>query len=131
MTKFTVRILTAVITFAIGVAITTAWVFNHTEEPTIPPVEVGSDGPTILPEVHSDGPIMEMVFVLDTTGSMGGLLTGLAERTEIRKQILALSRQRTQYIAAQRKKRNGGAQNGFDVAVSAALRAQLAKKGIR
>lgn len=69
MTKFTVRILTAVLTFAIGVAIATAWVFNHTEEPTIPPVEV-----------HSDGPVMEMVFVLDTTGSMGGLLTGAKER---------------------------------------------------
>src|SRR5215475_9398602 len=67
MTKFTVRIVTAVITFAIGVAIATAWVFNRTEEPTIPPV--GSDKPT-----------MEMVFVLDTTGSMGGLLTGAKER---------------------------------------------------
>lgn len=69
MTNITLRILTAVITFAIGVAIATAWVFNHTEEPTIPPVEVGSDGP-----------VMEMVFVLDTTGSMGGLLTGAKER---------------------------------------------------
>jgi Mg-chelatase subunit ChlD len=55
----------------------------------------------------------------------------LAERAEIRKQILALSKQRTEYIAAQQKKRNGGAQNGFDVAVSAALREQLAKKGIK
>ena len=55
----------------------------------------------------------------------------LAERSEIRKQILALSKQRTEYIAAEQKKRKGGAQNGFDVAVSAALREQLAKKGIR
>ena len=55
----------------------------------------------------------------------------LADRKEIRKQILALSQQRTEYIAAERKKRTGGAQNGFDVAVSAALREQLAKKGIR
>ena len=55
----------------------------------------------------------------------------LAERSEIRKQILTLSKQRTDYIAAEQKKRNGGAQNGFDVAVSAALREQLAKKGIR
>jgi len=69
MTKFTVRILTAVITFAIGVAIATAWVFDRTEEPTIAPVSLSSNGPS-----------MEMVFVLDTTASMGGLLTGAKER---------------------------------------------------
>jgi hypothetical protein len=55
----------------------------------------------------------------------------LAERSEIRKQILALSKQRDDYLATQVKKGKGGAQNGFDVAVSAALREQLAKKGIR
>jgi Mg-chelatase subunit ChlD len=69
MTKFTVRILTAVITFAIGVAIATAWVFDKTEEPTIAPVELSANGRA-----------MEMVFVLDTTGSMGGLLTGAKDR---------------------------------------------------
>ena len=69
MSKLTVRILTAVITFSIGVAIATAWVFNRTEQPPIAPVELGSDSPT-----------MEMVFVLDTTGSMGGLLTGAKQR---------------------------------------------------
>jgi len=69
MTKFTVRILTAVITFTIGVAIATAWVFNRTEEPRIEPLELGSNGST-----------MEMVFVLDTTGSMGGLLNGAKQR---------------------------------------------------
>ena len=55
----------------------------------------------------------------------------LAERSEIRKQIMALSKQRTEYIAAEQKKRAGGAQNGFDVAASAALREQLATKGIK
>ena len=69
MSKFTVRILTAVFTFTIGVAIATAWLFNRTEEPGIAPVQLSSDGPT-----------MEMVFVLDTTGSMGGLLTGAKQR---------------------------------------------------
>jgi Mg-chelatase subunit ChlD len=69
MPKFTVRILTAVITFTIGVAIATALVFDRTEEPTIAPVQLSSKGPA-----------MEMVFVLDTTGSMGGLLTGAMER---------------------------------------------------
>ena len=68
MSKFTVRVLTAVITFTIGVAIATAWVFNH-EEPAIAPVELNPTEST-----------MEMVFVLDTTGSMGGLLTGAKQR---------------------------------------------------
>ena len=74
MSKFTVRILTALITFSVGVAIATAWVFNHKEDPRIAPVELRSDGPT------SNGPSMEMVFVLDTTGSMGGLLSGAQQR---------------------------------------------------
>src|SRR5215208_2500996 len=69
MSKFTVRILTAVFTFTIGVAIATAWVFNHTEEPGMAPVALSSDRPA-----------MEMVFVLDTTGSMGGLLSGAKQR---------------------------------------------------
>ena len=69
MSKLTVRILTAVITFSVGVAIATAWVFKSIEEPPIAPVELTSSGPT-----------MEMVFVLDTTGSMGGLLSGAKQR---------------------------------------------------
>ena len=69
MSKFTVRVLTARITFTVGVAIATAWVFDRTPEPVMAPVEL-----------QSDGPAMEMVFVLDTTGSMGGLLTGAKER---------------------------------------------------
>ena len=69
MSKLTLRILAAVITFSIGVTIATAWVFNGIEEPPIAPVEVTSNGPT-----------MEMVFVLDTTGSMGGLLSGAKQR---------------------------------------------------
>jgi Mg-chelatase subunit ChlD len=55
----------------------------------------------------------------------------LAERKEIRNQIMALSKQRTDYIAAQQKKQVGSGQNSFDVAVSAALKQQLAKKGIK
>src|SRR6185369_677858 len=71
MSKLTVRILTALVTFTVGVAIATAWVFNRSEEPRIAPVEL---------ELSSNGPTMEMVFVLDTTGSMGGLLTGAKQR---------------------------------------------------
>lgn len=55
----------------------------------------------------------------------------LAERREIRNQIFTLSKQRTEFIAAEQKKRSGGSKNGFDVAVSSALKEQLAKKGIK
>src|SRR6185503_13577512 len=55
----------------------------------------------------------------------------LAERSEIRKQIMSLSKQRTEYIAAQQQKRTGKTENGFDAAVSAALREQLKRKGLR
>ena len=52
----------------------------------------------------------------------------LAERREIRQQILELSKQRADYIAGEQKKRNGGQQNSFDLAVSAALKEQLERK---
>ena len=55
----------------------------------------------------------------------------LAERKEIRNQILSLSKLRNDYIGAQQKKQGGTGQNSFDVAVTAALKQQLAKKGIR
>jgi Mg-chelatase subunit ChlD len=50
----------------------------------------------------------------------------LAERREIRKQILELSKQRADYIAAEQKKRSGGTKNSFDLAVSSALKEQMA-----
>jgi len=52
----------------------------------------------------------------------------LAERREIRKQILELSKQRADYIAAEQKKRSGGAKNSFDLAVSSALKEQMTRK---
>ena len=52
----------------------------------------------------------------------------LAERREIRQQILELSKQRAEYIAGEQKKRNGGQQNSFDLAVSAALKEQMERK---
>lgn len=53
----------------------------------------------------------------------------LAERKKMRDEIVELSKKRTDYIAAERKKQ--GNQNGFDVAVASALKEQLAKKGIK
>ncbi|MBC7932810.1 MAG: hypothetical protein H7Z38_19795, partial [Rubrivivax sp.] len=54
----------------------------------------------------------------------------LAERKKIRDEIVTLSKQRDEHIAAERKKTTGG-QNGFDAAVATALKAQMAKKGIK
>lgn len=53
----------------------------------------------------------------------------IAERKKIRAEIVALSKQRDEFIAAERRK--SGQSNGFDTAVAAALKEQLLKKGIR
>jgi len=52
----------------------------------------------------------------------------LAERKKARAEIMELSKQRENYISAERKK--SGKQQGFDAAVSTALSEQLAAKGI-
>jgi len=53
----------------------------------------------------------------------------IAERKQIRAEVLELSRQRDAFIAEARKKQ--GKQNGFDAAVAQALREQLLKRGIK
>lgn len=53
----------------------------------------------------------------------------LAERKRLREEILKLSKQRDEFITAERKKQSGK-QDGFDVAVTAALKQQLSRKGI-
>ena len=54
----------------------------------------------------------------------------LAERQKIREEIVSLNKQRDAYISAERRK-HPGAQTGFDAAVAAALKEQLARKGVR
>src|SRR5687767_9733840 len=53
----------------------------------------------------------------------------IAVRKQVRAEILTLSKQRDEYIAAERKKQ--GKTNGFDTAVAQALREQLLRKGIK
>src|SRR4029450_982864 len=72
MNSLVFRTTTAVLTFVIGISIASAWVFND-RGPTIDPVNI-SDSGTTPPAT------LEMVFVLDTTGSMGGLLDGAKQR---------------------------------------------------
>jgi Mg-chelatase subunit ChlD len=54
----------------------------------------------------------------------------LSERKKMRDEIVSLSKQRDEYIAAERKKTSGG-QSGFDSAVASALKEQMARKGIK
>lgn len=68
MNSLPVKILTAIITFAIGVAIAGAWLTRWVD-PVIEPV-------TVTPPAAR----LEIVFVLDTTGSMGGLIEGAKQR---------------------------------------------------
>lgn len=53
----------------------------------------------------------------------------IAERKVIRAEILTLSKQREEFIAAERKKQ--GKVTGFDTAVAQALKEQLLRKGIK
>jgi len=54
----------------------------------------------------------------------------LAERKKLREEILKLSKQRDEFITAERNKQSGK-QNGFDAAVATALKQQLTRKGIK
>jgi Mg-chelatase subunit ChlD len=67
MNKLLVKILTAVLTFIVGVAVASVWL-TRWPEPAIAPVS------TTVPAR------LEIVFVLDTTGSMGGLIDGAKQK---------------------------------------------------
>jgi len=73
MNSLVFRTTTAVLTFVIGISIASAWVFND-RGPTIDPVNIGDAGKP------RSSTALEMVFVLDTTGSMGGLIDGAKQR---------------------------------------------------
>lgn len=64
-----VKILTALITFTLGVAVASLWLSSWVNQ-TINPVALESSQPARL----------EMVFVLDTTGSMSGLIDGAKQK---------------------------------------------------
>ena len=68
MNSLPVKILTAILTFAIGVAAAGLWL-TRWFDPVIQPVAL-----------QQPAARLEMVFVLDTTGSMGGLIEGAKQR---------------------------------------------------
>src|SRR5258707_4238358 len=73
MSSLTFRIATALLTFVIGIAVAATLAFR-TGHPIVPPVAT-PDTPA-----SPAGATLEMVFVLDTTGSMGGLIEGAKQR---------------------------------------------------
>lgn len=64
MKALTFRSATAVLTFLVGLGVTTAWGL-HSRYPSVPPVALNMNHNPV------NGPALEMVFVIDTTGSMG------------------------------------------------------------
>ncbi len=73
MNSLVFRTSTAVVTFILGITVTTALVFNK-NEPRIEPVNITEQG------IKRPSSVLEMVFVVDTTGSMGGLIEGAKQR---------------------------------------------------
>ena len=55
----------------------------------------------------------------------------LARRVNLRSEIVALAKQRDEFIATERRKQTGDKQSGFDAAVATALKEQLSRKAIR
>src|ERR1043165_4190238 len=70
MKRFFLRFPSALLTFALGLGMVTALANTYTPEPHEPSVK----GPANAEKT------LEMVFVLDTTGSMGGLIDGAKQR---------------------------------------------------
>lgn len=68
MNSLPVKILTAILTFAIGLAVASLWL-TRWFQPVIEPVAI-----------QQPAARLEMVFVLDTTGSMGALIEGAKQR---------------------------------------------------
>ncbi|MEJ7708708.1 MAG: vWA domain-containing protein [Pyrinomonadaceae bacterium] len=82
MKRLTIKIVIALLTFTVGVGATAAWI-DHSR-----PIDPTLVGPVPLPYPNAyqnpvstnNRPTLEMVFVLDTTGSMSGLLEGAKQR---------------------------------------------------
>ena len=78
MQRLTLRFLVALLTFLVGIGITAALVVHSTARAPQPVAPL--DDTPAPPVTNASGATLEMVFVLDTTGSMGGLLEGAKQR---------------------------------------------------
>src|SRR4029079_562253 len=70
-------LLIPIFTFIVGVTTATALIAHSLRPAPVPPPELPPDPPPIS---MNNKPMLEMVFVLDTTGSMGGLLEGAKQK---------------------------------------------------
>ncbi|HYY42752.1 MAG TPA: vWA domain-containing protein, partial [Pyrinomonadaceae bacterium] len=75
MQRLTLRLLVALLTFLVSISVTAAVIINSPPA-TLPPV----DAPPVAATAATSDNTLELVFVLDTTGSMGGLLEGAKQR---------------------------------------------------
>src|ERR671939_124242 len=74
MQRLTLRFLVALLTFLVGISVTAAVLVRSRPAPPAAPARVDN------PPAASGENTLEMVFVLDTTGSMGGLIEGAKQR---------------------------------------------------
>ena len=72
------RITTAVLTFVVGVGAASAMLRSYANDPR--PEEPPVIEKPVAEKPSDGGKALEMVFVLDTTGSMGGLIDGAKQR---------------------------------------------------
>src|SRR5882762_3522258 len=73
MKGLTFRTATALFTFIVGLGVAMAWGL-HSRSAVVPPAAFAGAGNS------PSAPALEMVFVIDTTGSMGGLIEGAKQR---------------------------------------------------
>jgi Mg-chelatase subunit ChlD len=69
MNEFTSRFSTLLLAFAVGTASTSAIIYKVQADNAIEPIQISET-------ISGKQKTLEMVFVLDTTGSMGGLIEG-------------------------------------------------------
>ncbi|HVF49899.1 MAG TPA: vWA domain-containing protein [Pyrinomonadaceae bacterium] len=78
MRRLTYRIVISIITFVFGVGLSAIWIAGFSEDGQSRVKTLAPDEPETA--ANADKPVLEMVFVLDTTGSMGGLIDGAKQR---------------------------------------------------
>ncbi len=86
-------------------------------------LQKAESGKVALPQI-AEAELPDALRKLAPGQRQAALDKAVAERTALRGQILALSKQREQYLAAQRRK-GGSSKGGFDQAVSNALKRQI------
>ena len=86
-------------------------------------VQKAANGKLTLPQI-AEAELPDALRQLAPAQRQAALNLAVAERKALQGKIVALSKQREQYLAEQRSKGTGG-RAGFDVAVSAALKRQI------